>query len=536
MKAPDPIQQVGAELVLRFIERAAARHVFGLPGSNSVPIFHGIPSSKLTFVPSLQEGAALAMADGYARFAGPTAVLLYMFPGVATAASSLYNAFRDETPLIVIASQQSTQARWPFGSVGETDLVGMVSPYTRFAHEVGSPARLPRALEAAFRAATGPANGPSFVAIPEDFLHAPAPPLTDFGIRERAAAASVGAIAKRLHQARRPTIIVGGQLRRMGGSEAIETLADHLNIPILYEPFWNDRLGVSPGHRCALGVLTERSALGSEADFVLAVGCRMFNEIHPRQDAWFRPDTFVVHVNADVDKVEQIHTVSWSCVADCGLFAHQLLQAARRETIDDKTQTARAARLEEAKARRKRPRSGPYTEAVEAIAENFGNAYLVDESVSGNYPLVSALGGTRGDRYVSTTGGSLGWGIGSACGVALATEEPVTCVLGDGAFFFGLQGLWHAALMKLPITFVVLDNGGFGSTKYFESAYAKTLNTGAVPHFVGSDFAGIRPSITEVARSFGVPSQDVADGDELRRLLRRPDQKGPLLARIAIAE
>ena len=81
--------EIGGDSVLRFLEARTAAHVFGLPGSSSVPIFHGLPWSGLELVPSLQEGAAAAMADGYARFAGPTGLLLYLVPVSTTALSNL---------------------------------------------------------------------------------------------------------------------------------------------------------------------------------------------------------------------------------------------------------------------------------------------------------------------------------------------------------------------------------------------------------------------------------------------------------------
>jgi len=162
-------------------------------------------------------------------------------------------------------------------------------------------------------------------------------------------------------------------------------------------------------------------------------------------------------------------------------------------------------------------------------------SWLVDESVSGNQPLMSALRSTNGERYVSTTGGSLGWGIGAACGIALARNgEPVTCVLGDGAFFFGVQALWPAVSMNLPITFVVLDNGGFDSTRWFESRYAKSHSRGSEEaRFVGSNFASLGRSVCEVARGFGLQAHDVVDR-ALAETLAKFRGTGPVVLRVPL--
>ena len=515
----------GGSALLRVLEARTAEHVFGLSGSASVSIFNEMPRSTLTFVASLQEGAAVAMADGYARIAGSTGVLLYMLPGAATGLSNLYNASRDESPLVVVVSQLSSRSRSGRAHVGEADVAEMVRPFVRSAREVSHPGQLVGSVDAAARRAAGPPSGPAVVVVPEDHLEAR---FTDaFELQDAARIPSVPSdlamTVDRLLAAERPTIIVGGQLRRCGGSDAVEAIADELEIPVLYEPFWNDRLGVSPGHRCSLGQLTENSSLARDADVVVALGCRTFNEVHPRPDPWFRSDAFVAHVNADREKVGQSAEVSWSCVADPGHTSRALRDALSARDLDPDLRARRRRRLDEAAERRRRLRGAPFAEAVAALAGRLDHGYLVDESVSANFPLVAALRGSRGDRYISTTGGSLGWGAGAACGVALASESPVTCLLGDGAFFFGLPSLWQAVSLGLPVTFVVLDNGGFGSTRFFEDQYVSSL-AGAhdrTSHYVGSDFGSHRPSIIDVARAFGLDASTV-EACELSSVLDVP--------------
>jgi thiamine pyrophosphate-dependent acetolactate synthase large subunit-like protein len=528
----------GAVGILRFLEGQTAPHLFGLPGSSSVPIFHGLPSTKLEFVPALQEGGAMAMADGYARFAGPTGVLLYMLPGVATALSNLYNAWRDETPLVVIASQLASSARSGQVHVGEADLDEVARPFTRFSREVVHADELMDTLAAAYHAAVGPPSGPALVIVPEDVMTATISMPTDPAELEPDLAPfpALQPLIDGLTCADRPVIVVGGQLRRYGGSEAVEALADDLEIPIVYEPFWNDRLGVSPGHRCLVGQLTERSSLGAHADFVLAIGCRLFNEVHPRTDQWFPTDAIVAHVNADPLKLAQTSTATWSSAERPDQVAESLRSACRNLELPHDLREARKERLAAVVERRATPRPGLYSGVAAALSSVLDTSYLIDESVSGQLPILLGLQGMRGDRYVSTTGASLGWGIGAACGVALATGEPVVCVLGDGAFFFGAQALWPAVAMRLRITFIVLDNGGFGSTKMYEERFIKD-NPSAVEseaHYIGSDFSASGPSVRDVAEGFGVPVVSLDSVDMLGAELDKNSGPGPVLVHVPV--
>ena len=62
-------------------------------------------------------------------------------------------------------------------------------------------------------------------------------------------------------KAARPIVIVGGQVQRTGAVKTLERLVEQLELPVFIEPFWNDRLGITPSHRCYLGPFTERSRM-----------------------------------------------------------------------------------------------------------------------------------------------------------------------------------------------------------------------------------------------------------------------------------
>jgi benzoylformate decarboxylase len=167
--------------------------------------------------------------------------------------------------------------------------------------------------------------------------------------------------------------------------------------------------------------------------------------------------------------------------------------------------------LDDARERRRRRPATAMREAARGVARALEAGHLVDESVSLYNDIKLSLSGGPAERFISTTGSSLGWGIGCACGVALASGGPVTCTLGDGAFFFGLQSLWNAADLRLPIVFVVFDNGGFGSTRYFEDRFA----AGGPAGYIASDFRGNRPAIGDIARTFGLSAVVLDDAAQL---------------------
>ena len=134
-------------------------------------------------------------------------------------------------------------------------------------------------------------------------------------------------------------------------------------------------------------------------------------------------------------------------------------------------------------------------------------------------PLSRTLTALDGSRYVGTSGASLGWATGAAAGVALASGEPVTCVLGDGALRFGALGLWTIRAQNLPVTVVVIDNGGYGSTRFFERQFVERLGPQANPQragYLGSDLRETGSTVRGVIEGFGIPTTVVPRGGDAR--------------------
>ena len=100
------------------------------------------------------------------------------------------------------------------------------------------------------------------------------------------------------------------------------------------------------------------------------------------------------------------------------------------------------------------------------------------------------------DRYAyfGNVSGGIGWGIAAAVGVQLAQPtRKVVALLGDGSAMYSIQALWTAAHQKLPITFVVFNNGGYRIIKQRLKLFHGT------DRFIGMDF--VDPPIAFAARA-----------------------------------
>src|SRR5690606_22966044 len=88
------------------------------------------------------------------------------------------------------------------------------------------------------------------------------------------------------------------------------------------------------------------------------------------------------------------------------------------------------------------------------------DSIIVEEAPSSRDALQAHLPILRPDSYFTCASGGLGHGLPAAVGVALGRPDRKTiAVLGDGSSMYSIQGLWTAAELGLPISFIIVNNG-----------------------------------------------------------------------------
>jgi benzoylformate decarboxylase len=92
-------------------------------------------------------------------------------------------------------------------------------------------------------------------------------------------------------------------------------------------------------------------------------------------------------------------------------------------------------------------------------------------------------------------------------GVALARpDRKVIALLGDGSAMYSIQGLWSAAELKLPVAFIIVNNGSYRALEEFGTHFGiKTLPGVRLPHL---DFCAL-------AESQGVSAKSVERCEDL---------------------
>jgi len=158
------------------------------------------------------------------------------------------------------------------------------------------------------------------------------------------------------------------------------------------------------------------------------------------------------------------------------------------------------------------------------------NAVVVNEGLTSARHLTDLI--PYRDRYGfhALASGGIGWGLPAAVGVALAqAPRPVCCFSGDGSAMYSIQALWTAAHHKLPITYVIANNGGYRIIKQRLRSFHGN------DHYIGMDFADPAIDFAALARSMGMPAERITEPAAVPAALRRAfSTAGPKLLDVVV--
>ena len=122
MSKHNETKMTGAQCLIRALEDAGVKTVFGYPGGHALDIYDALyDSSQLNHILVRHEQGAVHAADGYARATGKVGtVIVTSGPGATNTVTGIATAYMDSIPLVVITGQVPTDALgsdafFPFG-------------------------------------------------------------------------------------------------------------------------------------------------------------------------------------------------------------------------------------------------------------------------------------------------------------------------------------------------------------------------------------------------------------------------------------
>lgn len=499
--------------------------VFGNPGSTELAFLRDWPSD-FRYVLGLNEGSVVAMADGFAQASRrPALVNLHSAGGLGHAMASVLTAHWNQTPLVIVTGQQSRALLAGVPFLSNEDPAHLPRPYAKWSCEPARAEDVSQAIARAFYTAMQRPCGPVFVSVPQDDWEAETEPVEprDVCVGLAPDPEALRRVAAALDAARNPALVVGPSVDRDDASDLLVRLAERTRAAVWVSPY-SSRCSFPESHPLFAGFLPPaREPIGRKLagnDVIVVLGAPVFTYHVHTTGPLISADTQLFHLVGDPQAAAWA-PVGSSTVCTMRLAIAELLR-----------QTAEATRPESAAM--VRPPSPPETEPLSAafvfhtIATQMPpHSIVVEETPSLRPVMHDYLPIRENGGFFAGASGTLGWALPAAAGVALAQpDRRIVCLLGDGSSQYSIQGLWTAARHRLPITYLIFNNGGYGALRQF----GEMLGAGNYPSF---DLPGI--DYAAQARSYGVRGCRVERASELLpALLDSFAGDGPVLIDVPI--
>lgn len=270
-----------------------------------------------------------------------------------------------------------------------------------------------------------------------------------------------------LSKARKPLVIIGKGAAYAQAEKSIREFLEQTGIPFL--PMSMAK-GVMPDDH-PLSAAAARGLVLKNADVVMLLGARLnWLLAHGKGQKW-NPDARFIQLDIEPEEIDSNHPIAAPVVGDiassmeallAGLTAYPMTQQNDWLEEIDLVKQVNAAKMEAKLNANPSPMDFfSALKAIRTVLEKHREVYLVNEGAN-------TLDDTRNvinmysprKRLDCGTWGVMGVGMGYAIGAAVTSGQQVVCIEGDSAFGFSGMEIETICRYQLPVTIVILNNGG----------------------------------------------------------------------------
>ncbi|MCH8350587.1 MAG: thiamine pyrophosphate-binding protein [Chloroflexi bacterium] len=536
----------------------------------------GIHESMVTYggnqAPELitccHEELAVAMAEGYYLATGkPLATLVHNIVGLQHASKAIYEAWLNSVPMIIIggtgpldASHRRPWIDWIHTAQVQSQII---RDYVKWDDQPQGAASVAESVIRAYQIAMTEPRGPVYLCfdvelqesrLPDNF---PIPDLSRFQPPAPPAGnpAAISQGARALLEAERPVLIVEGLGRSPGGSEALQTLAELLGIPVIEQ----GNAYNLPNHH-PLNVTGANAEVLKDADLVVTAGVKDIEATLTRAvvapgtapsglpraaSGYGRAFESLIPEGAKLMQIglHDYGVRAWSSSygkllpADVHLLGNEVLvlkdladqcqgsiDAGGRKRASDRAAWAKDVHnsIQQRTKTDVKERWWDQTptstarlasEIWEAIKEE--DWVLVHGSLSG---WEKRLWKVEDESRWVAGGGGTGTGMGVAMGAALAfrgTNKVCVSIQNDGDLLYTAGSLWTASHHDIPMLIVMFNNRSYYQDVGHQTAITQMRERSLETVGVGVDLVGPDTDFATLAKSFNVygvgPIHDAAE-------------------------
>lgn len=474
-----PAQVTGMDILARALKMVGVDTMYGLVGIPVTEFAYIAQGSGIKFVSFRHEQQAGMAAATHGYLTKKPGVLLTVSSlGFLNGLTATTNATVNCYPMIQISG---SSVREPIdlqqGTYEGLDQLAIAKTLVKAAYRVNKPEDIPTAVVRAYRAAisgrpggvyldvTTPCLGAIMNAADADKLfYEP----VDLEPAIVPSAESVKRAVELIASAKKPAFLIGKGAAYARVEDKIKELVDKTGIP--YYPMSMAK-GVLPdnGPLCAISC---RSTIMEQTDVVVLIGARL-NWLLSRGKGKWSPDTKFIQLDIDPEEIDINRPIAAPVVGDLASSLDAILAALPQYKLsvdpqwvpslqaESKVKNAKFAERLTAAAPVRPMNHWSALSAIKPVLESNPDVILVNEGANTLDDTRNAVDMSMPRHRIDcATWAIMGMGMGSAVGAAVATGKSVVAVEGDSAFGFSGMDFSTICRFNLPVTVVILNNGG----------------------------------------------------------------------------
>ncbi len=531
--------RTGAQILVDQLRIHGVDTAFCVPGESYLATLDALYDVRdaLKLIVCRQEGGVTYMGDAYGKITGkPGICFVTRGPGATNASLGIHTAHQDSSPVILFIGQVG-RAMMQREAFQEVDFRQMYAPLCKWVAQINDPARIPEMVARAFHVATSGRPGPVVLALPEDMQkqQAAADDAKPYQtINPAPDPASITRLKEMLSAAKKPMMILGGSGWNAEGLRQIRKFYEAWNLPVAAAFRRQDLIdNRHPNYAgdFGLGVNPALAKRVDEADLLFVLGAQMSEIITGGYELFTLPCPHqnFVHVTAGLDEVARVYQPDLGINSGMDNFAAAVSDLAPDGAPGWSDWTA-AANADH-KANISPPdMKGPVDLGliVQWLGETLPDDAIVTNGAGNFSNWVHRFYCYRDyPTQLAPQSGSMGYGVPSAVAAQVAhPDRIVVSFSGDGDFLMCGQEIATARQYDLPITFVVVNNGTYGTIRMHQERFYPTRVS-------GTDL--VNPDFCALAKAYGLHGELVEATDDFAPAFERCRASGgPALIEVRI--
>jgi acetolactate synthase-1/2/3 large subunit len=513
--------RTAAQLFVECLENEGVRHVFGIPGEETLDLNEALDhSGSVSFIPVRHEQGAAFMADAYGRLTGHAGVCLgTLGPGATNLVTGLADAFLDRAPVVALTGQTGLLEMHK-ESHQYIDVVRMMKPVTKWNARIHDAAIIPEAVRKAFAVAEREKPGATHLELPADVMESPLegqpvprrpPPMVE------PVAGELHRAAELLQNAERPVILAGNGVVRQNAAAALRRFVQQTGLNVITTFMGKGVVDHDDDHYLfTAGLRAQDYPKGfmGKSDLVLCVG---YDLVEWSPVNWNpKGDRRIICIDTVASEIDQHYVPDVELTGDISHILTHLGNLVSDKPPARVTPPAYNRMIRDALESHSGD-SFPIKpqHALRDLRALMGPQDVLISDVGAHKLWISRLWPAHMPNTVLISNGAAAMGFAVPAAVAarmvLPRDRRVVTISGDGGFLMNCQELETAKRLGLATVNIVWSDSAYGVIEVHQARKFGRL--------AGTKFTN--PDLVKLAESFGIPGMRVGSAAELTPTLKR---------------